>query len=145
MGLLASIGEMTTAPGQNKEASNKPGIQVIPAGTGESPKYVYVAGWEYGEDREPSGWTWGIKEWDDWDRVLLRKSKSRIKKAFKAFYNIRDFNSVGDGDDLDFTEVWINNLKSSMLPPAGMNLFSGWAQWRRRANPFNAKGELCKK
>ena len=139
VGLLPSIGELTTPKGANKEDTGKPGMKYDASGLS------YNEGWEYGGDRQPKGWTWGIREWDDWDRVLLRKSKSRIKKVFKAFYNIRDFNSEGDGEGLDFTKVWINNLKTAMLPPAGMNLFSGWAKWRRRTNPFNADGKLCKK
>jgi len=148
MGLLPSIGELTTAKGANKEDSGKPGMMfnAVPnAMTGEPAGLSYNEGWEFGNDRKPSNWTWGIREWDDWDKVLLRKTKSRIKKVFKAFYNIRDFNSEGDGEGLDFTRVWINNLKTAMLPPAGMNLFSGWAKWRRRTNPFNADGKLCKK
>jgi hypothetical protein len=145
VGFLPSIGELTTPRGDNKEnnMATKPGMRY--AADPENPTQLtaqYTAGWQYGGSSPRRKNIWGIQEWDSWDQILLRNSKSRIKRLFKAYYNTRDFNPTGDGD-FKPSQVMINNLKSAMFPPVGMNLFGWFTPFR--TNPFNSDGQLCKK
>ena len=103
-------------------------------------------GWAHYDDRQP-GFFGGIyvKEWDIWDRVLMRNSKSRIKRLFRTYYFSRDFQP---GDDLlgaedDPAKLWIKNLKAKMFPTPGAAMLPWWQRGRLRTNPYNAKGELC--
>jgi hypothetical protein len=75
-------------------------------------------GWAHYDDRQP-GFFGGmfVKEWDIWDRVLLRNSKSRIKRLFKTYYYSRDFQPGDDllGSEDDPAKLWIKNLKTRMF------------------------------
>ena len=103
-------------------------------------------GWAHFDDRQP-GFFGGmfVKEWDMWDRKLMRNSKSRIKRLFRTYYFSRDFQP---GDDLlgaedDPAKLWIKNLKAKMFPSPGAAQLPWWQRGRLRSNPYNGKGELC--
>ncbi len=103
-------------------------------------------GWQHYDDRQPGffGGLW-VCEWDSWDRVLMRNSKSRIKRLFKTYYYSRDFQPGDDllGPDDDPATLWIKNLKTRMFPTPGSGMLPWWQRGRLKSNPFNAKGELC--
>ena len=103
-------------------------------------------GWAHYDDRQP-GFFGGmfVKEWDIWDRVLLRNRKSRIKRLFKTYYYSRDFQPGDDllGSEDDPAKLWIKNLKTRMFPTPGAGMLPWWQRGRLRSNPYNAKGELC--
>jgi hypothetical protein len=103
-------------------------------------------GWQNYRDRQPGlfGGIW-IKEWDSWDRVLLRKSKAAIKGIFKGYYTHRDFDPYGAKDRMPGSKLWINNLKTRMFPSPGQGLLPWWRRGKIRGNPFNAEGKLCDK
>lgn len=87
-----------------------------------------------------------VKEWDNWDRILLRNSKSRIKKIFKAYYNSRDF-TPGDNPAGPYSagNIFIKNLKARILPGPGRGLLTWSKRGKLRSNPYNADGKLCDK
>ena len=103
-------------------------------------------GWQNYRDRQPGlfGGIW-IKEWDSWDRVLLRKSKAAIKGIFKGYYTHRDFDPYGSKDRMPGSKLWINNLKARMFPSPGQGLLPWFRRGKIRGNPFNAEGSLCDK
>ena len=153
VGFMPSIGEKTTPrPGwgltgdgtaQNSQTpAHKPGMRITVNPDDKSLSYGSTDGWQYGGSAPRRNDSWGIREWDNWDQILLRNSKARIKRLFKAYYNTREFNPTGDGD-FKPSQILINNLKSSMYPPVGMNLFGWFTPFR--TNPFNSDGQLCKK
>ena len=101
-------------------------------------------GWQHYRDRQPGLFGGiGIKEYDNWDRQLLRNSKSRIKKIFRAYYNSRDF-KPGDYDGPGPGALWIENLRARMMPSPGAGILPWWRKGRLRSNPYDAKGNLCK-
>ena len=84
-------------------------------------------------------------DYDDWDRVVLKKSTSRIKKIFKSHYNYRDFEPgkamEGDGPGA----IWLKNLRDRFRPEAGLQVVPRWQKRNLRSTPFNINGELCEK
>ena len=100
-------------------------------------------GWQHYDDRQPGffGGLW-VCEWDNWDRVILRKSKSKIKNMFRAYYNSRTF-TPGDSYAEPASTIFIKNLKARLKPSPGAGLLSWSQRGRVRSNPFNAHGELC--
>lgn len=102
-------------------------------------------GWQHYDDRQP-GWFSGIwvKEWDSWDRQILRNSASRIKVLFKTYYYSRDF-KPGDSGDMNAADIWIKNLRSRLFPSPGAGLLSWFQRGKLRSNPFDANGKMCKK
>jgi len=104
-------------------------------------------GWQHYDDRQP-GWfvvdSWGVKEWDSWDRKLLRNSNSRIKKMFKSYYYSRDF-QPGDMDVESPGAIFIKNLKGALMPVPGGGILPWWRRGLLRSTPYNADGEMCTK
>ena len=111
--------------------------------------YVNNDGWAAKTDRDP-GFAGGVfvLEWDKWDQVLLRNSKTRIKKMFKGYYNSRtwspgeedgSFGGPGSRPGVIVTKEFREKFKS--VP--GQNLLPWWRLRMMRTNPFNASGELC--
>ena len=105
--------------------------------------------WASARDRAP-GFLGGIGvlEWDNWDKELLRNSRSRIKKLFKIYYNAKDFdlNSITKGKTSPGSspgEQTVKKMRKNLKPPAGRQLMPWWKRRRLRTNPFNANGELC--
>tara|TARA_A100001011_G_scaffold291030_1_gene302585 strand:+ start:227 stop:7372 length:7146 start_codon:yes stop_codon:yes gene_type:complete len=103
-------------------------------------------GWAHYYDRQPGffGGLW-VCEWDNWDRILLRNSKSRIKRMFKSYYYSRDF-QPGDkllGAEDDPVSLLAKSLKGLMFPNSARGMLPWWQRGRLRSNPYNAKGGLC--
>ena len=147
-GFLPSIGELTVAEdatyGGESQWEGKPGMQVSPDDeTGAITSSQSVEGWAPAADRSPR-FTFFATMWDEWDQVLLRNSKSRLKKLFKTHYNSREFNiEVEDGDKPG--KMALNSLLASFRPAAGRQLLPWWKRRMLRTNPFNSSGELCEK
>jgi hypothetical protein len=76
---------------------------------------------------------------------LLKSSKSRIKKLFKHHYYTRKFNPIDDNDKTDYAQIFMKNLLASLKPPTGKRILPWFKRRNLRDNPFNARGELCKK
>jgi len=156
---LPSIGEVTVAPGESEgpgstEASKKPGSRVAVNEETEGDKtiyfteYEYTPGWAAYSDRQP-GFFAGlfVKEWDDWDKILLRNSKSRIKKLFRTYYYSRDFDPKKDtlSGDESASNFQLKILRRAFNTTTAKRMLPWW-KWRKlRSNPYNAKGELCSK
>ena len=104
-------------------------------------------GWSSKLDRDP-GLFGGlfVKEWDNWDKTLLRNSKSRLKKIFKSYYNAREFKpgDTGESEDSPGTIVTAE-FKERFKSRPGQNLLPWWKRRMLRTNPFNADGEMCEK
>ena len=157
MGLLPSIGENTVADGKtfpslfaypNKPTFlGKPGIKVsFPlAPENWSADYSQSNGkWASYSDRQI--FTPFNLSWDDWDQVLLKSSKSRMKKLFKQYYYNRDFDPFNnEGGSSHAARLATKNLKASLQPATGNRIFPWFKRRKIRDNPFNANGELCKK
>ena len=156
MAFLSSIGEVTVAEGMNRpslfppnipEFSDKPGTKVTFPNAADldfTPDYSEsVAGWASYDDRTTK-LAWFVTKWDEWDRVLLRNSKSRIKKLFKTYYLSRDFDPARSDDDFRPGEIIKNNLTAAFRPASGGRL--PWFRKRMlRKNVTNANGQICEK
>jgi hypothetical protein len=104
-------------------------------------------GWLSAEDRNPGFFAGNglfLLHYDKWDQNILTKSKFRIKKLFKGFYNTRDFDPEGD-DAATPGEAFLASLRASFKPAAGQRLLPWWKRRMLRTNPFNADGALCDK
>jgi hypothetical protein len=102
-------------------------------------------GWQSYIDRQPGLFGGAfVLEWDNWDRILLRNSKSRIKKIFRAYYNARHF-STGADEGAKSGALFIKNLKARIVPSPGGGILSWWQRGKLRPNPYNAEGKLCDK
>ena len=145
-GLLPSIGEYTAPPGASASADtleDKPGIGVELNEDGEVIQYTDGAGWAYGGDRNTGFWSWLEFDFDEWDQVLLRKTKVRLKRMFKNYYFSKNL-TPGSSPEEDPVKLYRENLKAKLGPaPAGLGKLPWF--WPRAPNPFNAKGKLCKK
>ena len=82
--------------------------------------------------------------YDKWDQNILTKSKFRIKKLFKGFYNTRDFDPSGDDADSP-GKAFLASMRASFKPATGQRLLPWWKKRMLRTNPFNADGALCDK
>tara|TARA_R100000664_G_C2757214_1_gene145361 strand:- start:1077 stop:4415 length:3339 start_codon:yes stop_codon:yes gene_type:complete len=148
LGFLESIGEY--APFDNAESGtmdSKPGTKVTFDSDGNAEYDSSSAGWLKIDDREP-GRLGGmfVREWDNWDKELLRNSKGKIKKLFRSNYNDRDFSlgleSMWEFDPIAFQ---IKNMKELLRPKSGEAILPRWRRRKLRDNPFDAKGKLCEK
>ena len=152
LGFLPSIGQVTVQRGDtHANAENwekKPGIRAtIDKETGAVLTLDATAGWQHYKDRT-KGWSIGYKTWDEWDKELLRNSRSVIKRLFKPLYNSRDFEKsvmsltkFGGGGN-----IYAQNLKAILSIPPGAGFLSWW-DWGRllKTSPFNGRGKLCTK
>ena len=147
LGFLPSIGEVVVEDGEATGGSkeSKPGMYVEFQGD-VAVTYAGGPGWASYNDRAV-GWLGDRMpplEWDNWDQVLLRNSKSRIKKIFKDYYRARDFNPSEAQTDSP-GQMITSNFRDSLKPPAGLRLLPRWKKRMLRTNPFNASGALCEK
>ena len=102
-------------------------------------------GWAHFFARKPTSFrSVFVTEWDNWDKILLRNSRSAIKKLFKSYYYSRDFRP---GDELrdDPARALRDQLKALFTPSPGQWLLPWWKKGRIRSNPFDANGNLCEK
>jgi hypothetical protein len=87
----------------------------------------------------------GVLEFDDWDLVLLKNSKSLIKRMFKSYYYSRDFTFFDLGTNLGPIQMYLRRLKGSMYPSPGKKLLPWWKRNRlSKENPFDIEGAECK-
>ena len=148
-GFLPSIAQVTAGKGADS-FGGKPGIKAYTDEiTGQPLSIVLKEGWEHYEDRTKGlYWTWGYRTWDEWDKELLRNSRSRIKKLFKGYYYDRKFEEsidslTGPGNA---GKIIVENLKSNLSLPPGTGLLPWWQRGRLlKTTPFNGKGKLCTK
>ena len=83
-----------------------------------------------------------VKHWDKWDRVLLRKSTSKLKTLFRSYYNNRDFT----GPKMKVpkaSQIRMQALRESLMPAPGASYKPDWAKFV--GNIWNAEGGLCDK
>ena len=100
-------------------------------------------GWQEYYNRQP-GFFGGlfVKEWDNWDRLLLRNSKARIKKMFRAYYNSRSW-KPGDNYSEGAAKIFLRNMRARIMPSPGAGLLSWWQRRKLRSTPYDAKGNMC--
>ena len=143
-GSLAALG---SKPGMYAEYKNLE-WKTFPDGDLELPMMDFdidgLGGWYSRDDREPPWYGgWWVKEWDNWDQILLRNSKSRLKKTFKQHYSARDFDLADDS--VSGGSIFLQGMKESLRRRPGAGMFSWWKERKRVSNPFDANGKLCKK
>ena len=151
MGLFASIGQNTVAPGKegvwDKDWSNKPGrqAQISLLGDGSiSVETAGVDGWAYIGNRIPGPFSgWGVTEWDNWDQVTLRNTSSIIKRMFKSAYNTRSFDLSQVDDAPSAASTFVKGMRESLRPSPGQKLLSVWQKPMLRSNPFDKNGKMC--
>jgi hypothetical protein len=143
---LPSIGQITIPKGENTTDTieDKPGSYVASVDENGNPVLeTGQDGWVNYEDRPTFNGLF-VLGWDDWDKQLLQNSKSRIKKIFKNYYNVRDFGDEEDDGDRP-GKAFLEELRSRFKPAAGRRLLPWWKKRMLRTNPFNESGELCEK
>tara|TARA_R100000808_G_C2155205_1_gene167096 strand:+ start:1 stop:3591 length:3591 start_codon:yes stop_codon:yes gene_type:complete len=148
LGFLPSIGEKTAPIGKSSGplASNasKPGMKVNVTDT--EVQYSYVEGWASAAERMPiPGTTPFVVVWDEWDQVLLRNTRSTLKRLFKMYYNSRTFDVSRLSDDVDPYSFTVRSLKSGLRLKQGHQILPRWKRRKLVSNPFDAKGNLCEK
>ena len=148
LGFLSSIGQAAVAIGKaegNGTVREKPGRFVEYDDDGNFTIYNGAKGWAHPSDRSQG---WFVREFDNWDQVLLRNSKRRIKKLFKGYYFSRDFDPISAFKGHRSPRgsfPWLQNLKSTYQGAPGEDLLSFWKRRKLVSNPFDSKGALCKK
>ncbi len=98
-------------------------------------------GWEYPGDR-PNITPFTL-HWDEWDRILLRNCRARIKKLFRIqYFSARD--KPGDkSKQPSAARIKLKNLKARLFPSPGAGMLPWWKRRKLRPNPYNAKGQMC--
>ncbi len=151
LGLFASIGQKTVAPGSDgvwsSNWAHKPGMQASISLLGDgsiSAETAGVDGWAYIGNRIPGPFSgWGVTEWDNWDQVTLRRTASLLKRLFKSAYNTRDFNLDQADDAPSAASVFLKGLRESLRPNPGQKLLNPWQKPMLRSNPFDKNGKMC--
>jgi hypothetical protein len=70
------------------------------------------AGWSEYPDRQPGFIARMFSTtWDEWDKILMRNSKSRIKQTFKSYYFSRDFKPGDSLCDQKISEMRLERLR----------------------------------
>ena len=135
LAFLPSIGENFAAGAQkNGNAENKPGLRAD--GGAE------ISGWFPKSERRAL--TLFVREWDDWDQEILRRSNKQLKKMFKEYYNSREFGDVQDEEQDNATQLAIQSLREKFRIAPGQRVLPWWKRRNLRSNPFNANEQLCK-
>jgi len=146
LAFVPSIGELVVDDIQ----SSRPGAQITATprtdGTYELGLSNETPGWLNTKDRSPGLRGNGLFKlhYDKWDQRAFIKSKFRIKKLFKGFYNSRDFDPNGDDSDSP-GQALIAQLTAAFKPASGQRLLPWWKKRLERTNPFNADDVLCDK
>jgi hypothetical protein len=169
MAFLPSIGQITVRRNQDYEGifawfpssdgyefkpEGKPGVYLKETyGTDKDGEDI-VTGMEINEElgkgwasykRRAAGDPPGVLEFDDWDLILLKNSKSLIKRMFKSYYYSRDFTFFDLGTDLGPIQAYLQRLKGSMYSSPGKKLLPWWKRNRlSKKNPFDIEGAECK-
>ena len=102
------------------------------------PRYGGNAGWEEYSVRKPGGLAdlFGGTTWDQWDQVLLRNSKNRIKQIFKSYYYSRDFKPGDSLYEERPSKVRKQRLRDLYKPRPGITVLPFWKRRLLRPNPF---------
>ena len=82
--------------------------------------------------------------WDEWDRVLLRNSRARIKKLFRRQYmssNSLPGDSMRDMDSP--AKLKLRNLKARLIPAPGAGILPWWEKRRVKNGVTDKDGNLC--
>jgi hypothetical protein len=157
LAFVPSIGELVVEDGfETDDVADKPGRFIsVEYGENDSdgaPVTTINAanganGWFTAEERS-SGLFVGngliLLHYDKWDQNILTKSRTRIKKLFKGFYNSRDFDPTETDAD-NPAEALKSQLTAGFKPASGQRLLPWWKKRMLRTNPFNANGQLCDK
>ena len=85
-----------------------------------------------------------FRKWDEWDQVLLRKSTRRAKKIFRPYYRKRKF-EVEDPEGMGPGERFLEQAKARFKPQPGGHVVPWFKKRKLMPNPFDGKGQLCKK
>jgi len=148
LGFLPSIGEFTAPAGADRDGfySDKPGMKVTfpNAASGDyTPDYSQsTETWYNTDDRIDQ---WFVRTWDEWDKVLLGNTKSRLKSMFKNYYFSRHWDPSFGWPSFNFMEWMMKNMKSAMFPSPAKGILPWWKRNRIRPNPFDADGNECDK
>ena len=143
LAFLPSIGENYVADAKKNSGEIKPGIQItIDSETGEPTGETIEPGWFPRKERRAL--TLFVREWDDWDQQILRRSNKQLKKMFKEYYNSREFGDVQDEEQDNATQLAIQSLREKFRLSPGQRILPWWKRRNLRSNPFNANEELCK-
>ena len=137
---LPSIGEVVANAEKRQIGGglgDKPGLRINDSG--EINLDESVPGW-YPPQQRPRFTPFSLN-WDEWDRITLRRSDAVIKKMFKSYYYSRNFDDSQEGES--GAEIVIKNLKELFQLAPGQRIMPWWK--RRASNPFNDKGELCER
>lgn len=162
MGLLHSLGEVTQAFGAkySSKAKEKPGAWLdINSARKEDDGSLTIdktdggtIGWccEVERSEGATGGLFGLFTlaigFDQWDKKLLRRSSGRIKSVFKPLYRNRKFgddDAAGSGDPA--WKEFASTLKARFSMNPGMAVVPSYRKPSLRGNPFDAKGNMCKK
>ena len=103
-------------------------------------------GWAEYKKRKRGNWSPGRVEWDQWDQILLRKSKKTIKNMFKSYYYARDFKAGDPLLDESPSQTSKRLLKNYFIPePYGKQLVGIRKRRKLRPNPFGKSDKDCRK
>ena len=140
---------MTSASdGTTTDVTSATSADEIAAASVITPEVDGIDGWANKVDRTPGSLLnplagMGVVSYDQWDQVLLRNSKSKIKRMFKNYYKSRDLDDEEDEPADSGGIIITNQLKEKFRPRPGQDLLPFWKRRMLRTNPFNANGELC--
>ena len=162
LGFLTSIGEKTVSP--EITAAEIPGVQVS-INSDLEVDYINTVGWAPMSDRV-SQFTPLILTYDEWDQVLLRNSKSKIKRMFNQAYDssnsdflevLKSGFSLGPAAELDdanetrqidtptLPEITKDKLLQNMSSNSADRVLPRFRRSDVVTNPFNVNGDLCEK
>ena len=142
LAFLPSIGENYVAQAKKNSGSKKPGIEITVTRQGEVRSETAKPGWFPRKERRAL--TLFVREWDDWDQQILRRSNKQLKKMFKEYYNSREFGDFQDEEQDNATQLAIQSLREKFRIAPGQRILPWWKRRNLRSNPFNANEELCK-
>jgi len=98
-------------------------------------------GWEHPKDRP---WATPFTlNWDEWDRVLLRNSRARIKKMFRGHYYAADKKPGDKSRQKSPAKIKLKNMKARIFPTPGAGMLPWWQRRRLKENPYDADGQMC--
>ena len=153
LGFIPSIGQNTKEMDGVDEYDQKPGMyvqevtedgEVILGPSGNQLKND-DGSWVDAEERWPGWWKgngfFGL-HFDKWDRRNLSKSKPRLKRLFKNYYNQRDFDA---GDPGRVGQTAIAGMTEAFRFSPGERHFPWFKKFLLRSNPFDKNGNMCKK
>jgi len=138
---LPSIGQVVASGEKNqltKRLTGKPGLRINEDQTVDYENSI--PGW-YTDSERPLFTPFSLT-WDEWDKVLLRRSNTVIKRIFKEYYYSRNFDETETQGESG-AKIAINTLKEKFSLAPGQRIMPWWKL--RASNPFNNKDELCER